>query len=118
MSFLKSTIALAVAACCASAAQAQLDPPVFTSGAETSSRYNVNGITTTYAAGRPDAVAFTPVYVTANGGSQLRVNQLSVGIRRVGTTTAPAPAVPVEVTRAEMTFDGSHYGLGINVTHE
>ena len=95
MSFLKSTIALAVAACCASAAQAQLDPPIFTSGAETSSRFNVNATSTTYPAGRPDATAYAPVYVTANGGSQLRVNQLGVGIRRVGTTAAPAPmAIP------------------------
>lgn len=115
MSFLKSTIALAVAACCASAAQAQLDPPIFTSGAETSSRFNVNATSTTYPAGRPDATAYAPVYVTANGGSQLRVNQLGVGIRRVGTTAAPAPAVTVEVTLAEMTFDGINYGLGNTV---
>jgi hypothetical protein len=115
MSFLKSTIAMAVAACCVSAAQAQLDPPVFTSGSETSSRYNVNATSTTYPTGRPDAVAFAPVYVTANGGSQLRVNQVSVGIRRVGAAATPAPAVTVEVTLAEMTFDGTNYGLGNTV---
>jgi len=115
MSFLKSTIAIAVAACCVSAAQAQLDPPVFTSGAETSSRFNVNATSTTYPTGRPDAVAFAPVYVTANGGSQLRVNQVSVGIRRVGSAATPAPAVTVEVTLAEMTFDGTNYGLGNTV---
>jgi hypothetical protein len=108
MSFLKSTIALAVAACCASAAQAQLDPPIFTSGAETSNSYNPN---TTAA----DAVAFTPVYVTANGGSQLRVNQVSVGIRRSGSASTAAPAVKVEVILAEMTYDGTNFGLGSTV---
>ena len=115
MSFLKSTIALAVAACCASAAQAQLDPPVFTAGAETTTRYNGQAVSTTYPAGRPDATVYAPVYVTANGGSHLRVNQLSVGIRRVGSAATPAPAVTVEVTLAEMTFDGLNYGLGNTV---
>ena len=92
-----------------------MDPPIFTSGAETGGRFNVNAPSTTYPAGRPDATTFAPVYVTANGGSQLRVNQLGVGIRRVGTAAAPAPAVTVEVTLAEMTFDGINYGLGNTV---
>ena len=115
MSIFKSSIAVLATACLAASAQAQLDPPIFTSGAETGGRFNVNAPSTTYPAGRPDATTFAPVYVTANGGSQLRVNQLGVGIRRVGTAAAPAPAVTVEVTLAEMTFDGINYGLGNTV---
>jgi len=108
MSIFKSSIAVLATACLAASAQAQLDPPVFSSGAETSDRFNPNSTST-------DAVAFAPVYVTANGGSQLRVNQVSVGIRRVGAVATPAPAVTVEVTLAEMTFDGTNYGLGNTV---
>ena len=112
MSIFKSSIAVLATACLAASAQAQLDPPVFTAGAETTTRYNVNSTSTTYPAGRPDATSYAPVYVTSNGGSHLRVNQASVGIRRVGSATAPAVAVTVEVTIQEMTFDGTNYGLG------
>lgn len=69
-------------------ARAQLDPAVYTSGTETNSRYNANS-SATYG---PDSVAYENCYVFASGGSHLRLNQLSVGIRRVGTAAAPAPA--------------------------
>lgn len=92
-------------------ARAQLDPPVFTSGTETGTRYNLNS-SATYG---PDSVAYEDCYVFASGGSHLRLNQLSVGIRRVGTAAAPAPAVGVEVTVVEMTFDGLAYGRGATV---
>ena len=112
MSIFKSSIAVLATACLAASAQAQLDPPVFTAGPETTTRFNVNSTSTTYPTGRPDATSYAPVYVTSNGGSQLRVNQASVGIRRVGSVATPAVAVTVEVTILEMTFDGTNYNLG------
>ena len=75
MSIFKSSIAVLATACLAASAQAQLDPAVFTAGAEATTRFNVNAISTTYPTGRPDATSYAPVYVTSNGGSHLRVNQ-------------------------------------------
>ena len=112
MSIFKSSIAFLATACLAASAQAQLDPPVFSAGPDTSTRFNVNSISATYPTGRPDATSYAPVYVTSNGGSQLRLNQASVGIRRIGSTTTPSVAVTVEVTIQEMTFDGTNFGLG------
>jgi hypothetical protein len=112
MSIFKSSIAVLATACLAASAQAQLDPPVFSAGPDTTTRFNVNATSTTYPTGRPDATAYAPVYVTSNGGSQLRLNQASVGIRRVGSVATPAVAVTVEVTILEMTFDGTNYNLG------
>ena len=108
-----TTLALAITSLfgVTATARAQLDPPVFTSGTETGTRYNLNS-SATYG---PDSVAYENCYVFASGGSHLRLNQLSVGIRRVGTATAPAPAVGVEVTVVEMTFDGLAYGRGATV---
>jgi hypothetical protein len=112
MSIFKSSIAVLATACLAASAQAQLDPPVFTAGAATIVRFNVNATTTTFPTGRPNATTYAPVYVTSNGGSHLRLNQASVDIRRTGSTSTPAPAVTVEVTIREMTFDGANYNLG------
>ena len=102
-------IALSTLVGLTTAAQAQLDPPIFTSGTETATRYNINGSTTI---GGPDSVCYTDCYVHASGGSHLRLNNVSVGIRRVGSTATPAPAVGVEVTVCEMTWDGTNYGRG------
>jgi len=90
-------------------ALAQQDPVAHTAVAESSSRYNVNGSATI---GGLDATAYTGCYVYASGGSQFRLNSLSVGIRRVGTVAAPAPAVRVEVSVHEMTSDGATLGRG------
>ena len=60
MSIFKSSIAVLATACLAASAQAQLDPPVFTAGAATIVRFNVNATTTTFPTGRPNATTYAP----------------------------------------------------------
>ena len=107
-------IALSALVGLTSAAQAQLDPAVFTAGTESGTRYNVNG-STTYG---PNSVMYTDCYVYASGGSHLRLNQLNLGIRRVGSVTTLAPDVGLEITVVEMTWNGTTYGLGATVATE
>ena len=107
-------IALSAVVGLTTAAQAQLDPAVFTAGTETGSRYNVNS-SATYG---PNSVMYTDCYVYASGGSHLRLNQINLGIRRVGSTTALAPDVGLEITVVEMTWNGTTYGLGATVATE
>lgn len=92
---------------------AQQDPVAYTAAAESGTRYNVNGSTTI---GGLDATAYSGCYVYASGGSQFRLNSLGVGIRRVGSAATPAPAVRVEVSVHEMTWDGAALGRGSLVT--
>ncbi|MFM7050748.1 MAG: hypothetical protein ACKOYN_01245 [Planctomycetota bacterium] len=106
MDGLRSAAALVGAALCAGLAAAQADPQAYSATSETTTRYNVNSSTTI---GGPQATAYANVFVAHDGGSQFRLNTLTVGIRRVGTAAAPAPPVGVEVSVVEMTAAG---GLG------
>jgi len=113
MAFIRGVLAVVATACVSASAFAQADPAAYTAAAESTTRYNVNGSATI---GGLDATAYSGCYVYASGGSQFRLNSLSVGIRRVGTATAPAPGVRVEVTVHEMTWDGTALGRGALVT--
>jgi hypothetical protein len=90
----------------------QADPTVYLGTSETTTRYNVNGSTTI---GGLDATCYANVYVANAGVGQFRLNSLSVGIRRVGTATAPAPAIGVEVTVVEMVLNGTTLDRGETV---
>jgi len=109
MHLIRLATAWVAAALAATGLQAQQDPAAHTATAESTTRYNVNGSATI---GGLEATAYTGCYVNASGGTQFRLNSLSVGIRRVGTTAAPAPGVRVEVTVHEMTWDGAALGRG------
>lgn len=88
-------------------ALAQTDPQIFGNGTETTTRYNPGfAETTTYA---------NCFVATTGGTTRMRMNSLTVGIRRVGTATAPAPAVGIEVSVAEMTWNGTAFGRGDTV---
>ena len=99
--------ALVAAGLIASTAVGQADPIIFQPGAETGTRFNPNSATDTTAA---DRVCYQPVYVYAPGASQARINQVTIGVRKVTTS----PAITVEVSLVEMTFDSASgaYGLG------
>jgi len=87
-------------------ALAQTDPQVFGNGTETGTRYNP---------GFTETTTYANCFVDAQGGTKMRVNALTVGIRRVGSTAAPAPAVGVEVSIAAMTWNGTAFGRGDTV---
>ncbi len=109
--FMRAAVAVA-ASCVASASFAQADPVVYNANSETATRYNVNGSTTI---GGLDATCYANVFVPNAAGTQFRLNTLSVGIRRVGTTAAPAPAIGVEVSVVEMIWNGTALDRGETV---
>lgn len=90
-------------------APAQEIPVSYSTGTETTSRYNVQG-SATY--GGLDSVCYENVFIEHKGGSTLRLDSASVGIRRVGSTTAPAPDVTVEVSIVQMVLNGNTRALG------
>lgn len=112
MTLARQIFTVLAAACIAPAALGQADPVAFTAAAESTTRYNMN-VAGTYTG--PDVTAYTGCYVYASGGSQFRLNNLSVGIRRVGSTATPAPGIRVEVSVNEMTWNGTAVGLGPTV---
>lgn len=89
-----------------SASHAQSDPQIFGNGTETTTRYNP---------GNESVSVYANCFVNTLGGTQMRVNSLSVGIRRLGTVDVPAPPVTVEVSLNEMTWNGTAFGLGPTV---
>jgi hypothetical protein len=107
MQMLRSVAAAAALAAgiASSAAHAQADPAIFTSGTETGTRYNP-GV---------DSTAYENVYIYAPGATQARINSVTVGIRQVGSAATPAPTVDVEVSLAEMTWDGTAFGRGATI---
>lgn len=108
----RSAIAFVAAGFVAAAALAQADPVVYDASSETTTRYNVNSSTTI---GGPQATCYAGVYVPNSAGEQFRLNTMSVGIRRVGTTATPAPAVGVEISIVEMVWNGSGLDRGATV---
>ncbi|MFM7260298.1 MAG: hypothetical protein ACKO3W_06800 [bacterium] len=112
MAFRHAAIAAVTIGAIASSALGQADPTAYSGISETTTRYNVNGSTTI---GGLDATCYEDVYVARSEGSQFRLNSLTVGIRRVGTTTAPAPAIGVEVTVVEMVLNGTTLDRGETV---
>lgn len=112
MAFRHAAIAAFSVGAIGASAFAQADPTAYNGSSETTTRYNVNGSTTI---GGPDATCYEEVYVANAEGGQFRLNTLTVGIRRVGTTTAPAPAIGVEVTVVEMVLNGTTLDRGDTV---
>ena len=110
---LRSVLAV-IAACLASlpaAAQVQPDPVIFAPGTETTDRYNpgTSGV---------DYTLYQAVYVHAPDAPQARINSITVGIRRTGTLTVPAPAVTAEISIREMTWQGISAGLGPEIAKQ
>lgn len=103
---LRTLLATLASALMTVSALAQTDPQVFGNGTETTTRYNP---------GFTETTTYANCFVDARGGTKMRVNALTVGIRRFGSATAPAPAVGVEVSVAEMTWNGTAFGLGETV---
>ena len=101
--------AVLLTAASASRVLGQADPAAYTAAAESTTRYNMN-VAGTYTG--PDVTAYTGCYAATGGGTQFRLNSLSVGIRRVGSTATPAPGIRVEVSVNEMTWNGTALGLG------
>ncbi|MCX5650252.1 MAG: hypothetical protein NTU45_02515 [Planctomycetota bacterium] len=90
-------------------ALAQGVPVTYGAGTETTTRYNVH-TSATY--GGVDSVAYENVFIEHKGGSTLRLDSASVGIRRVGSATTPAPEVTVEVSIVQMVLNGNARALG------
>ncbi|MFM8731603.1 MAG: hypothetical protein ACKOGJ_03620, partial [Phycisphaerales bacterium] len=98
----------------ADAARAQTGAPAYAATSQTLTRYNP-GPGTNPPDPTEQRIAYANCYVLAPGATRFRLDSLTVGIRRLGTATTPAPAVGVEVSVVEMSWTGTTFVLGETV---
>jgi len=94
---------LVAAAATAIAGSATANVLVFGNATETGNRFNP---------GLPDTIMWANAFVDTTNGSTLDIKKLEWGIRRGPATDGNLVAVDVELFVAQMTFDGTNFGLG------
>ncbi|MBU3684038.1 MAG: hypothetical protein FGM39_08540 [Phycisphaerales bacterium] len=107
-------VAIASSLALACVARAQTGAPAYAATSQTLTRYNP-GPGTSPPDPAEQRIAYANCYVLAPGATRFRLDSLTVGIRRLGSVTTPAPAVGVEVSVVEMSWTGTTFVLGETV---
>lgn len=96
-----AAVAMAALAAPASAAL------VYGNATETANRFNAN-----VAPGNTDTIMWMNAFVDSTNGGTLNLTSIDWGVRRLVDTSGNLVTVDVELFVAEMTFDGTNFGLG------